>query len=123
MRFTRQLIALRREHPVFRRPHFFRGNPNQGTSVKDIVWLTHEGGEATDDLWHFADARCSAFCLAVMRASYYYSQGGREELDDGFIVLMNAFHEAIEFKLPEAAMGHSWEVVFDTARAKPAAEP
>ena len=101
------LTTLRREHPVFRRPHFFRGNRIPGTEVKDIVWLNPEGREQRDDDWHFPEARCLGFVLSGDAGELYYSTGGRQELDDGFIVLMNAFHEACPFVLPSADLGHA----------------
>ena len=44
--FVQLLTGLRREHPVFRRPHFFRGRPIPGTVVSDIVWLNPEGASS-----------------------------------------------------------------------------
>ncbi|MDX6750752.1 glycogen debranching protein GlgX [Geminicoccaceae bacterium 1502E] len=116
MAFVARLIRLRREHPVFRRPHFFHGRTIRGTAVKDIVWLTPDGREKTEEDWHFPEARCLGFLLGGDAGELFYSPGGRQELDDGFIVLMNAFHEPLEFILPEAAMGEAWTVQFDTAR-------
>ncbi len=113
--FVQLLTRLRREHPVFRRPHFFRGNRIPGTEVKDIVWLNPEGREQRDDDWHFAEARCMGFVLSGDAGELFYSTGGRQELDSGFIVLMNAFHEAMSFVLPSEEMGQSWEVLIDTA--------
>ena len=87
-----------------------------GTSVRDIVWLNPEGREQTDGDWHFPDARCLGFLLGGDAGELFYSTGGRQELDDGFVVLMNAFHEGLEFSLPPDEMGRGWEVVFDTSR-------
>jgi glycogen operon protein len=114
--FVQMLTRLRREHPVFRRPHFFRGTPIRGTAVKDIVWLNAEGREQRDEDWGFAEARTLGFLLGGDAGEQFYSTGGRQELDDGFIVLMSAFHEPVPFSLPPDEMGRRWEVVFDTAR-------
>ena len=47
--FTQRLIALRREHPVFRRTKFFQGRRIRGAAgVKDIMWLDVDGTEMTD---------------------------------------------------------------------------
>ena len=94
MAFVQMLTRLRRSHPVFRRPHFFRGRQIPGTAVKDIVWLNPEGREQRDEDWHFPEARCLGFLLGGDAGELFYSTGGRQELDDGFVVLMNAFHEA-----------------------------
>jgi glycogen operon protein len=116
--FVRRLTTLRREHPVFRRPHFFRGQTIPGTAVKDIVWLTPAGQEKTEDDWRFAEARCLGFLLGGDAGEYFYSPQGQPELDDGFLVLLNAHHEAVPFTLPPATFGREWEVVLDTARTR-----
>src|SRR5205085_5843036 len=41
--FTRRLIALRRSHPVFRRPSFFTGADPRGTGLPDIWWFRPDG--------------------------------------------------------------------------------
>jgi glycogen operon protein len=115
--FVQRVIKLRREHPVFRRPHFFRGQQIRGTATRDIVWLNPEGREQRDEDWHFPEARCLGFLLGGDAGELFYSLGGRQALDDGFIVLMNAFHEPLPFTLPQAEMGRAWEVVLDTSRA------
>ena len=43
--FVRQLIALRQQHPVFRRRRFFQGRQIHGSEIKDIVWLRPDGNE------------------------------------------------------------------------------
>jgi glycogen operon protein len=118
LEFVKLLVRLRREHPVFRRPHFFRGQPIRGTAVKDIVWLNPEGREQQDEDWHFPEARTLGFLLGGDAGELFYSVGGRQELDDGFIVLMNAFHEPVPFTLPPDEMGRRWELVLDTANGK-----
>ena len=52
----------------------------------------------------------------------FYTTGGWQELDDGFVVLMNAFHEAVPFTLPADEPHRRWEVLFDTAREDAAGE-
>jgi glycogen operon protein len=39
---------------------------------------------------------------------------GREEMDDTFLVLLNAYHEAVPYVLPPPNLGRSWELVLDT---------
>jgi isoamylase len=42
--FTQKLLALRRAHPIFRRPKFFEGRPIRGANIKDIMWFSSTGG-------------------------------------------------------------------------------
>ena len=43
LEFTRQLIQLRKEHPVFHRRRWFQGRPIHGAQVTDIGWFTPDG--------------------------------------------------------------------------------
>lgn len=114
--FVKLLLKLRHEHPVLRRPRFFRGSTIPGTDVKDIIWLSPEGREMTEADWHFAEARCLGYYLGGDAGVAFVGAGGREELDDGFVVLMNAYHEPVPFVLPTDVLSGGWRVVTDTAR-------
>ena len=46
-----RLIALRREHPVFRRRRWFQGRPIHGEGVRDIGWFRPDGEQMTDEDW------------------------------------------------------------------------
>src|SRR4029079_17373299 len=46
--FTRDLIRLRSQHPVFCRRRWFQGQPIRGSEVNDIGWFTPLGGEMSD---------------------------------------------------------------------------
>ena len=56
--FARRMIALRRDHPVFRRRHFFQGRSVRGSGEKDIAWLKPDGTEMSDEEWNNDFARC-----------------------------------------------------------------
>jgi glycogen operon protein len=44
LEFTRKVVKLRTNHPVFRRRRFFEGKPiRSGDQVRDIAWLTPAG--------------------------------------------------------------------------------
>ena len=111
---TRRLIQLRRAHPVFQRRRFFQGRPIRGSDVKDIMWLKPDGGEMSDVEWQQSHARC---------LGAYLSGDGLSEKDDrgqpvagySFLVLFNAHHEGIEFRLPGLGTGARWLTVLDTA--------
>src|SRR5215213_5390875 len=55
LEFTRWLVAFRREHPVFRRRHFFHGQAIRG--LEDIAWLSPDGREMTDEDWDVGFAK------------------------------------------------------------------
>ena len=113
--YVRQLIAIRRTHPSFRRRNFFQGRPIRGATVKDITWLTPNGDEMTDDEWTNSFARCLGMFLAG-GALGEDDDRGQPLLDDDFILLLNAHHERIDFVLPHLPAAATWSVVVDTSR-------
>lgn len=112
--FVQRLVALRREHPVFRRRHFFQGRPIHGTGVKDILWLNPDGREMTEEEWNQHHARCLGVYLAGEGLTET-DERGRPITDANFLVLFNAHHEEIPFTLPRLAGGPRWLSVLDTA--------
>jgi len=121
LEFVRRMIALRREHPAFRRPRFFQGRPVNGSQLNDITWLSPEGRELKGHEWGLAYARCFGFHLGGDTGTYL-GRDGRDLADDRFVVLMNAHNDAVPFILPEPSFGEAWREVFDTARPESADE-
>lgn len=111
--FTQRVIALRHAHPVFRRRDFYKGHPVRGLDVKDIVWLLPDGGEMTDYQWDQHFARCLGVYLAG-EALTETDGRGRPVRDQNFLVLFNAHHETLPFKLPDYE-GKRWSALLDTA--------
>ncbi|MFF7755294.1 glycogen debranching protein GlgX [Streptomyces sp. NPDC007971] len=113
--FTRKLIALRREHPVFRRRRFFRGRAAHasGEAVKDIAWFTPAGREMTDTDWETGFARSLMVHLNGKAITEPDLRGLRVE-DDSFLLLFNAHSQALGFTVPEG-LDPWWAVEVDTA--------
>ncbi|MDP9406247.1 MAG: glycogen debranching protein GlgX [Actinomycetota bacterium] len=110
--FTRSLIRLRREHPVFRRQRFFRGQTGRG--MQDIDWMRPDGSEMTPDDWD------SGVLLAMMfflngEAIPTPDERGRRVVDDSFLVLTNANPTTVTFTVPGEQYGKAWRVEVDTA--------
>ncbi|MCC2276763.1 glycogen debranching protein GlgX [Streptomyces sp. ET3-23] len=116
LRFTRSLVWLRRDHPVFRRRRFFHGRPMQGThdELSDISWFTPEGDEMRDSDWQAAHAKS---LTVFLNGSAISEPGPRGEpvTDDSFLLMFNAHEEPLDFVVP-VDHGRQWQVVVDTAR-------
>jgi glycogen operon protein len=110
--FARRMIAIRREHPVFRRRRFFAGTPAPDSAGKDIAWLKPDGTEMTQQEWDHDFARCLGVYLGG-DALEEVDARGRRVVDDTFVVLFNAHHDRIPFQLP-AAGAAGWLVLVDT---------
>ncbi|MEW1720101.1 glycogen debranching protein GlgX [Streptomyces sp. NPDC093109] len=116
LRFTRTMVWLRRDHPVFRRRRFFHGRPVEGThdDLSDISWFTPEGEEMTQQDWQAAHAKA----MSVFLNGHAISEPGpRGETisDDSFLLMFNASAEELEFVVP-VNHGEHWQLVVDTAR-------
>ncbi|WP_406270287.1 glycogen debranching protein GlgX [Actinacidiphila glaucinigra] len=114
--FTRQMVWLRRDHPVFRRRRFFHGRPVEGThdELSDIAWFTPEGEEMAQDDWQEAPANA---LVVFLNGSAISEPGDRGERigDDSFLLMFNAWHEPLDFVVP-VNHGKEWQVVVDTQR-------
>jgi glycogen operon protein len=108
------MIALRREHPIFRRRHFFTGEAAGGSATKDIVWLKPDGIEMTPEEWAKDFARCLGVYLAG-DALAETDRVARPVRDASFLMLFNAHHDAIPFMLPALGPIKGWYAQFDTA--------
>ncbi len=115
-RFVRRLIALRRAHPVFRRPRFFRGVATEPGSLKDIVWFAPDGREMSREDWEDPGRRCFGALLGGDVGDRFVSLQGYPETDDSFLLILNAHAERVEFTIPLVAAVRRWDLLVDTAR-------
>ncbi|MBK9020136.1 MAG: glycogen debranching protein GlgX [Sulfuritalea sp.] len=113
--FVQALIALRREHPVFHRRHFFQGRDIRGSGSKDIHWFKPDGLEMSDEEWVHDFARCLGVFLSG-EAMHECDGRGRPIRDDNFLLLFNSHHEAVAFMVPLLGEDREWTVLLDTAQ-------
>jgi isoamylase len=106
--FTRDLVALRRAHPVFRRQRFLAG-----AQARELGWFTPAGTAMTGADW----SNSSALALAL------YLDGtddpdraadGTPLVDDDFLVLVNAWWEPLDFTIPPTRPGVTWQLAIDS---------
>jgi len=112
--FVSKMIHFRHDHPVFRRPKFFQGIPIRGTGTKDIMWLNPGGHEMNDDEWSDGNAR-SVGVLLNGETLDVRDEHGEAITDDTFVLLFNAHHDEVPFKLPRLKDSRAgWEMLLDT---------
>jgi isoamylase len=117
LEFACELAAFRREHPVFRRRRFFRGQSGTGDSLADIAWLTPSGREMGDQDWNTSYARAM---MVFLNGDAITEPGPRGEpvRDDSFLILLSANNEPVTFTLPGPKFGRRWSVTLDTAAGR-----
>ncbi|MFH8344101.1 glycogen debranching protein GlgX [Streptomyces sp. NPDC018045] len=120
--FVRQMVWLRRDHPVFRRRRFFHGRPMEGThdELSDIAWFTAEGEEMRQRDWQAAHAKS---LTVFLNGSAITEPGSRGEriTDDSFLLMFNAHAGDREFTVP-VDHGRQWQAVVDTAHPEAVAD-
>jgi isoamylase len=112
--FVRYLIHLRRRHRVFSRPRFLRGEVLSEAGVKDITWITPSGKEPATEDWKNPVALSLGYVLSGA-AGEFFTPGGQRDIDESFLVMMNAYHEDLDFRFPVLAAPMSWEPLVDTS--------
>ncbi len=118
--FTKRLIALRQEHPVFRRRHFLRGEASGSEALPDAWWFRPDGRRMTQRDW--TDGERHVIGLFLNGHEFpYRGLRGEQIVDDTFLLLINAHHEDVTFALPARRWGHRWALELSTA--DPTAEP
>ncbi|GAB2550297.1 glycogen debranching protein GlgX [Brachybacterium huguangmaarense] len=118
LEFTRQLIGLRRTHPIFRRRRFLQGVVHDGleSELPDVVWLGVDGKPMADSAWGDPSNKCLGVFLNGSAIPEPDARGERI-VDDSALILFNAAGNGVEFTLPSAEYGEEWTVVAGTADA------
>ncbi len=113
LEFTSGLIAIRRDHPVFRRRKWFYGRALRGANVSDIGWFKPDGTEMDENDWEKGFAKSLGVFL---NGSAIDSKDNRGEpiVDDSFYLLTNAHDQPVSFRLPTGHWGGKWCKFFST---------
>jgi isoamylase len=106
--FTSALVRFRRAHPVFRRRRYATG-----VDVSELGWFTPGGTAMTQADWDDGSALAIGVYLDGSDDPDV-DEDGKPELDDDFIVLVNAWWEPLEFTIPPAKDGQEWQEEIDT---------
>ena len=110
-RFVQRLTSLRRQYPVLRRNRFLNADWNEALQSKDVTWLSPSGEEMNSELWSEAHAHCFGMLLDGRSAT---SAILRKATDSTLLLVFNAYHDVVEFKLPATDVGQQWQCLVDT---------
>jgi glycogen operon protein len=118
--FTKRLIALRRQHPVFRRASFLRGKELKGSGLPDVWWFRPDGLKMTRRDWQDGDHVLGMF----LNGREIPTPGPHgEDIEDGsFLLLFNGHEQDRTFTLPRRRFGAQWTLELCTAEPEAAAD-
>jgi isoamylase len=116
--FSRFIVALRREHPSFRRRSFREKNPALAVSGDQVRWFRADSEEMKNEDWENGGWMRTLGMFLPGVAPEIRDRDGRHVRDDDFLILLNAHHEPVDFHIPAVRRRARWKLVFDTARAQ-----
>ena len=118
--FVQRVAALRHKYPVLHRTRWLSAQWNQEIGVKDVAWLTPSGDEMTDGSWTDGNARCLGMLLDGRAQPTGVHRRG---VDQSLLLILNSYHDAVGFHLPEVVGGHRWTRLIDTNQLDHVEEP
>ncbi|HWA10298.1 MAG TPA: glycogen debranching protein GlgX [Opitutaceae bacterium] len=111
--FTRRLIRLRLDHPIFHQPRFLEGRDPHGTGNKDVTWINADGREMSDEAWGADFAKVLGVILSGDSMAVQDAKGA-PVTDRTFLLFFNSHHEEVSAVLPGEEEVR-WKQVIDTA--------
>ncbi|MBU4611827.1 glycogen debranching protein GlgX [Achromobacter sp. GG226] len=107
--FVAQLTRLRREHPSLRATRYEDPNRQVGEGMNALAWFDFDAQPMDDARWNDHQGR-----LLVLRRAVNSEEG----VLDVTAVLINGWHEALDFTLPPPGVGQRWRILLDTAQPR-----
>jgi isoamylase len=101
--FTAGLLRLRKRLPLLRQPDFLHGERALRDGTRNVTWLRPDGKEMQEADWSNGYSRS----IGVMIA-----QSGLAPL----FILLNAYHEDLEYRTPRPRVILEWRLLVDSAR-------
>jgi isoamylase len=113
VQFVQQLTQLRSEYAVLRRNRFLSAALNERIGLKEITWINASGQEMSAEQWSDEQMRCFGMLLDGRAQTTGIRQRGQ---DATLLIVLNAFHDVVNFTLPGDAPEARWLLMLDTNR-------
>ena len=118
--FVQRVAAIRHKYPVLHRTRWLSAQWNEEIGVKDVAWLTPSGEEMADESWTDGNSRCLGMLLDGRAQPTGVHRRG---VDQSLLLILNSYHDAVGFHLPEVVGGHRWTRLIDTNQLDHVEEP
>jgi glycogen operon protein len=76
-----------------------------------VRWLTPAATDIEGEQWQDGNARCFGM---LMDGRAQATGIKRPSMDATVLLVLNAYHDVVKFKLPEVVGGHTWRCLLDT---------
>jgi glycogen operon protein len=109
--FVQEVIALRHKFPILRRGRFYTGVYNEALGIKDLTWINATGREMQEEDW----VDSATMCFGMLMDGRAQKTGIQRPGDDATLLLViNGYHDLVEFTLPSSSGGDEWALLIDT---------
>jgi glycogen operon protein len=109
--FVGKLTVLRHKYPILHRSRFLTGVYNEELGVKDVTWINASGVEMKPEEW----GDMTMQCFGMLMDGRAQPTGIRRRGEDAtLLMVLNAYHDLVEFSLPETPGGSHWQLLIDT---------
>ena len=109
--FVRKLTGLRHDYPILRRGRFMTGDYNEELGVRDVTWINASGQQMSAQDWDDGNMRCFGMLMdGRAQATGIRRRGSAATM----LWVFNAYHDVVQFSLPDCAEGKHWKLLFDT---------
>jgi isoamylase len=116
LEFARRVVQYRQRHPNFHRYAFYDSDPEAQHPDKNIVWFRADGKRMAAKDWEGGGWMRTLGMFMNGKAPEIRDSKGQGTEDSDFLLLINAHHEPVSFRISHELYPSGWKVAFDTAR-------
>jgi glycogen operon protein len=116
LEFAERVIRYRKQHPNFHRYAFYHNDAEAVHPDKNIVWYRADGKRMEANDWEVGGWMRTLGMFLNGMAPEIRDSDGRLAQDKDFLLLLNAYHEPVTFRISYQLYHSGWKVAFDTAR-------
>ena len=116
LEFARRVVQYRKQHPNFHRYAFYDSDPEAKHPDKNIVWFRADGKRMVAKDWEGGGWMRTLGMFMNGKAPEIRDSKGQGTEDSDFLLLINAHHEPVSFRISHELYPSGWKVAFDTAR-------
>jgi glycogen operon protein len=116
LNFAERVNAYRKQHPNVHRYAFYDHDPDAVHPEKNIVWFRADGKRMEAKDWEDGGWMRTLGMYLNGTAPEIRNSAGDCAQDNDFLLLLNAHHEPVSFRISYQLHHSGWRIAFDTAR-------